>query len=325
MIARPLKISDRFRIRPLTGALAFLLLMGGLEKSSTQELDRTLKAIPMDFQAIPEMTAIEAEIDAEIREKAEIPYEEAMSALADGYTKALTREMEVLRNSGQSDKAEALKLEIQEFVSGSRIPPTNDADVAPELQRLRTTFRREQARHRETRDRRLEPLAETYERKVEDLEFQLTKDGRVEEAKTIEKAKSLYWIRRSNLAVVSCEGAIAKFQNGVDAFSNRAYPWTNIPEFLPELSFIQNAGGSSVARKLKILEPGVIFMGADSKNLKDLEVMEKLGFLKLPGGFNYRDAAGSPMTLFVGIVDRPLEIPPADSFGGFVIIGDVRH
>lgn len=283
-----------------------------------------MTGIPQDFEAIPELQALEAEIDAEIREKAEMPYEEAMDALAESYVKALTREMDVLKNSGQLDTAEALKSEIQAFVSGNRIPPTNDAEVPPEIQRLRTTFRREEARHRDTRDSRMEPLIETFDQKVSDLEFQLTRDGRISDAKAIEKAKALYWIRRSKVAVISCEGEIAIFAEGIDAFTNRAYPWRNLPEYLPELSFIQNVGGVGETKKIKVIDPGVVFIGAGTKSPQDLEMLEKLGFLKLNGGFNYRDAGNSPMTLYARVVDRTLELPPADSFSGFVVIGDLR-
>lgn len=298
--------------------------MGGLERVSAQASAQGLRAIPLESDVVPELAALEAEIDAEIREKAELPYEEAMSDLAGNYVKALTREMEVLRKSGQLETAEALKAEIQSFVSGSKAPPTNDAAVPAELQRLRTTFRKEQARHREVRESRMEPLVESYDRKAEDLEFRLTRDGRIAEAKSIEKAKALYWLRRSNLAVVSCEGEIAKFENGIDAFSNRSYPWVNLPDYLPEMFFIQNVGGAAETRKIRVIDPGVVFVGAGTKSAKDLEALEKLGFLKLQGGFNYRDAGNSPMTLFARIVDRTLELPPAESFSGFVIIGDLR-
>lgn len=303
-----------------------ILLFGGQgqgqERAAAQESSQGLNSIPLDAQVIPELAAIEARIEAEIQEKAEIPFETAMKALKENYSEALTREMDVLKNSGKLDAASALKSEIQDFASGSTVPATNDGDVPPELQRLRTTFRKERANQEAIREKRIQPVIESYNRETADLEFQLTKDGRIAEAKSIKKAAALFWIRRSKLATISCEGEIAKFTNGTTAFSSRSYAWANIPDYLPDSSFVRNAGGSAVARKIKVLGSGVIFVGADTKTLSDHEILEKLGFLKLQGGFNYSDAARSPMSLFARVVDRSIEIPPASGFGGFVIIGE---
>ncbi|MCB1233268.1 MAG: hypothetical protein KDN19_23695 [Verrucomicrobiae bacterium] len=309
----------------LTVIIVCALSLGWQEKAPTQEDRQGLDAIPLDTPAIPELAAIEAQIDAEIREKAEIPYEADMKALGESYLAALAREMEVLKNSGDVDTAITVKLEIQDFASGKKVPATDGADVPPELEKLRDTYRREQARHEEVRDRRTEPLVESYDRLTADLEFQLTKEGRIEEAKALKKATALYWIKRSELAAISCDGDIEKFVNGTKAFSNRPYAWGNIPDYLPETSFVQNAGGAPEAREIKVLDPGVIFVAADTKNESDLDVLEELGFLKLPGGFHYVDAARSPMTLFAKVVDRPLKLPKASGFGGFVIIGDLSQ
>jgi hypothetical protein len=278
----------------------------------------------LEAQEVPEQAAIEARIEAEIRDKVEKPHLAAVADLQSKYSTALASEMAQLQKGGKLNESLAIKAEIDNLASGKGVPLTDEPVTPAELRKLRITYRATKLKLDLDRAKRIQPLTETLNRETGILAVKLTKDGRLTDAESAKRSAQLFAVKFSKLATISCGGTIEPLTDGSKAFANRNFVWEKIPTHLNGAKFVQNSGGSPTTREIRVKDAGAVYVAVDAAGITDHDALRKLGFAKLTTAFNYSDGAKTAMAIFGRFAERSIKLPEAGAWSGFVVIGDLR-
>jgi hypothetical protein len=275
-------------------------------------------------QDVPELIAVQAKIEAEVREKVEKPHEALVKDLQSRYSAAVDREQQAAEKAGKTDEALLLKAEKAALAAEQPIPSTDDEKTPVVLKKLRTTYRVALLRLERDKTERLKPYIDAMQREADALAMKLTKESRLADAEAVQSAGARFAIQFSPAAVIGVGGTVLPFENGQKSYANRFFIWENVPVQLSGLKFVQTSGGSPVMKEVRVKEPGTIYIGVFADNAPDAETLTKLGFVKLSLAFNSSDSGKTPMAVFAKVSERSVNLPPSNAFSGFVVIGDVR-
>jgi len=139
-------------------------------------------------RVVPELVPLQADYDLKSKAQVIQPYEIAVADLNVKYLAILENSRVSAQKTGKLDEALAYKTEIESIVTTKSVPATDDANIQIGLKKLRSSYRVSLGRLSQDRDRKLQPLKDTYSRVLDPLLARLTKEGRLEDAQIV-KAK----------------------------------------------------------------------------------------------------------------------------------------
>jgi len=130
-----------------------------------------------------------AELDSQFRAVIELnidqPHLAKVAELDASYTGALDRAMQAATRDGKLKEAVALRDEIQRIGDKTPLPET-DADAAPAIAKMRSTYRGALAKLVAARRQSAAPVLEKFSTALAALQVELTKAGKLDEALAVE-------------------------------------------------------------------------------------------------------------------------------------------
>ncbi|MCA9448894.1 MAG: hypothetical protein KC931_17370, partial [Candidatus Omnitrophica bacterium] len=170
------------RLGRITGPYLLLtLVLVGSTPSTRAQLG--LGDIPALEDGIPIKTVDAFRFQLDVLLAAE---REPIDDLNAGYRRALEKLESDLQSAGKLQELLAVREELKKFIGGpdSYLPAeSTDKDIAvPDLEKLRSTYRRERLRRNQEVARRSQAHLVTIKKELQDLQVGLTKADRIEDA-----------------------------------------------------------------------------------------------------------------------------------------------
>lgn len=219
-----------------------------------------------DETNIPEFIALKSAFDTEAQAKIEGPYKKRVSELNARYVADLSRAESVAQTAGKLADVLALKAERDSVTEGKPIPQKDEPSTPATLKRLRASYRASLTKLASDRSRFLAPLAQKYNREVDAIIAKLTKQGKLEEAQLVMRAKSIStkdlvgtWVYRwgageSRTRIFNADGSLVAPEAGREPVARWTFEptrlvvrWDNggVDEFLFPLNPKEMKGKSS--------------------------------------------------------------------------------
>ncbi len=137
----------------------------------------------------PDAAKIIAQFDGEVKDKITPAFDKEVAGLRAKYAAALQQELDRATKAGKLDAAVPLQKEIELVKSGGEVA-AGDTTIVPALVKLRTTFRDALKKTTADRDARIAPIFTRYDRMLGDLEANLTKSSKFQDALAVQKDRA---------------------------------------------------------------------------------------------------------------------------------------
>ena len=161
------------------------LLVIGLEPTAAQDPQ---PATP----AIPELARLEELFAKEESERVDVTYSTEIQKVNKTYRSALEACLKRFAGAGLLDEAIAVKEELKRFSETETIPDTDAPRTNPEVVRLRKAWRADVSRLQKQRSFGLKPIIEAHLRRLRQLEMELTRALKLEEAKVVKARRESF-------------------------------------------------------------------------------------------------------------------------------------
>lgn len=222
----------RFSFLPSLVMLIKLVSISSLPaQSPSEDAASKLKEVVAKFQ-----TAYDRDVTA--------PHTQALSDLDTKYLGAVNRALEGATQAGDLDSALKLREEAQRVTAKGALPPVDLESLPGSLKQLRLTYRGALEKLDRDRDLKAQPYFEHYEKLLEALQADLTKQNRIDDALAVKAKRDAVALDRPKVAAVvaaeSPEALPAKASKGAGATSAGAVvlkgsAWRNAAEWVLSL------------------------------------------------------------------------------------------
>ncbi|MBN8419343.1 MAG: hypothetical protein J0L73_10535 [Verrucomicrobia bacterium] len=264
-----------------------------------------------------------------------IPFEEGVKRINAQAQPALERESAAAAARKDLEGLVRIKADIDRIAKGQVLTAVSEPPPVA-LKSVYAAYKLELAKLEATQQSGLANARQRYDLGLAQVQDELTtaqdvaaalhvKQLRDELAKASPSQRAAKTTNADGLATVEMSGEQAKFEEGAMAYTNRPFVLSKVPPSLKRLTFIKNAGGAKTTTTIDVLSPGKIYIAcAVMDNVrpvtKDLEYLLSLGFEKTHHKFVIYNLS---MVICSKDVDSTFTLPPAESFGGFMVIGNV--
>lgn len=169
------------------------------------------------------LETLEKQFDSKVEAEVTNSYKAAVDDLNKKYLAALDRLRQSAQQAAKLDEALAVTAEMDRVKKGENDPVQDDSKVSPALKNLASTYRTSLVRLNSERDAKARPLNETYARALEDLITTLTKEGKLEEAKSARE--KLAQIKTTTQPVPSGQAPLQEYLVGTKWWWNGNKTW----------------------------------------------------------------------------------------------------
>jgi hypothetical protein len=268
-----------------------------------------------------------------------VPYEEGVNALNAKVKPVLERESNAAAMRKDLESLMRIKADMERIAKGQALT----AEIAPppaSLKAVYATYKLEMGKLDAVQQVGLADAKQRYDTGLAQVQDELTSAQEVTAAVRVKQlreelakatgapAPALHATRVRNadgLAAVEMSGELAKFEQGAIAFTNRPFVLSQVPPSLKRMTFIKHAGGAKAPSIINVLSPGKIYIACAEMEggkpiTKDRDYLISLGFEKTHHKFVIYNLS---QVICTKEVDRSFTLPPAESFGGFIVIGHV--
>jgi hypothetical protein len=253
------------------------------------------------------------------------------------YRAALEALKRTVQQTGDLNKTKAVIAEIDRWDLVQVVPARPSPQAITDVGRLQVSYHKQRASLEVDRAKKHRALIAQYDWVLEQLQKELTKEGKLERATAVqqerqklekialaEKTKSIGvsapatdtpHARIKNIKGV--EG-IFPLANGTRAFANRRYVWINIPEDLPAKRFARTYGsGGNIT--ISVVEPGqgyiAILVSPEAE-----DYLARNGWTRTKYVFNYTDPTGSSVEVYTRLLAKGTLKLPRLSFTGPIVL-----
>lgn len=138
---------------------------------------------------VNELDNLVSDFDEKIKE-VQSAFEQSVRELNDKYAAAVERQQLTSQEFGRLDEAIALRSEKEAVTSGKAVSTLDDKSTPEAVRRLRKSYRDSYAVLVKTRGSQLKPILSAYAQALDALKLSLTKEGRLDDAKTVANKRS---------------------------------------------------------------------------------------------------------------------------------------
>jgi formylglycine-generating enzyme required for sulfatase activity len=139
-----------------------------------------------------EVKALEAQFQLLQSERVTAPFNAEIAKLNSGYAGGIEKAIAAQQAAGNLDAVLALKAEKDLLAGNQPVPARDDDQVSPLVKELRSIYRAEYAKHLAAQAANLKAIAEPMENRLAQLEVELTKEGRVQDAVMVRKYREAF-------------------------------------------------------------------------------------------------------------------------------------
>jgi hypothetical protein len=176
-----------------------------------------------DEKPASKLEILEKQFDTKVESEVTGPYKAAVDDLNKKYLASLDRVRQSAQQAAHLDEALAVTAEMERVKKGGSDSGQDDPKASPGLKNLVSIYRTSLARLNAERDTKARPLNETYARALDDLIPALTKEGKLEEAKSARE--KLAQIKTATEPVPSGQAPLQEFLVGTKWWWNGNKSW----------------------------------------------------------------------------------------------------